>query len=141
MAGPNRVFSDARFATPELRRASDAALAAELEGLFARRDSSEWQRLSLPLGLGCVRADLSVAQFLLDDPHAREEQLAPEVHHPRFGPMRRWGPLVICDDGPGQLEAGALAGDHSDALLREIGRSEEQIAALRAARVVASEPV
>ena len=140
-AGPHRAFSDARFATPELRRDNDEALAVALEELFAERGASEWQALAVEQGVGCVRADLSVGEFLLDDEHARQEGLAPEVVHQRFGQTRRWAPLVLCDGGPGQLLPGALAGDHTDALLREIGRNDAQIQALRAQRVAASEPV
>ena len=37
--------------------------------------------------------------------------------------------------------AGALAGDHTDALLSELGRTPDEIARLRQERVVASEAV
>jgi crotonobetainyl-CoA:carnitine CoA-transferase CaiB-like acyl-CoA transferase len=140
-AGPHRVFDDARFATPELRLEHDAELGAALEGLFAQRGAAAWQALLVPHGVGCVRADTSTGEFLLDDPHARQAGLAPEVDHERFGRTRRWGPLVVCNGGPEEWLPGALAGDHTDALLRELGRSDEQIARLRAQRVVASEPV
>jgi crotonobetainyl-CoA:carnitine CoA-transferase CaiB-like acyl-CoA transferase len=38
------------------------------------------------------------------------------------------------------LGPGALAGEHTDALLAELGHTSDEIAALRAAGVVDSEP-
>jgi crotonobetainyl-CoA:carnitine CoA-transferase CaiB-like acyl-CoA transferase len=140
-AGPHAVFADSRFETPASRHDHDEDLGQALEGLFAERDADSWQQLLLGHGVGCVRADGSVGDFLLDDPHAEAEGLVPEVVHRRFGPTRRWGPLVICNGGPEGLGPGALAGGHTDELLREIGRSDAEIAALRDRRIVASEPV
>lgn len=139
--GSHRVFSDARFPTVELRREHDDALSGALEELFAEREAAAWQELLVGHGVGCVRADGSVGEFLLDDAHARDERLAPQVQHRRFGRTHRWGPLVVCNGGPETLLPGALAGDHTDALLRELGRNDAQIARLRAQQVVASEPV
>jgi crotonobetainyl-CoA:carnitine CoA-transferase CaiB-like acyl-CoA transferase len=140
-AGPHPVFSDASFATADLRREHDDALAAALASLFAERDAQVWQDLLLAQGVGCVRADGSVGGFLLDDPHADAEGLVPEVEHRRFGRTRRWGPLVVCNGGPESLGPGALAGGHTNELLRELGRSPAEIEELRSRRVVASEAV
>jgi crotonobetainyl-CoA:carnitine CoA-transferase CaiB-like acyl-CoA transferase len=134
------IFSDSRFATIESRREHAEALGEALEELFVSRDASDWQSLLLAQGVGCVRADSRMGEFWADDPHARAEELAPEVEHARFGRTRRWGPLVVCNGGPGALGAGVLAGANTDALLCELGYDDDEIEQLRHQGVVASEP-
>ena len=65
----------------------------------------------------------------------------PECTHTRFGTHRRWGPVVRIDGGPPALGPGVLSGEQTDEILVELGRSADEIAVLRAAHVVASEPV
>ena len=67
-------------------------------------------------------------------------ELAPECTHARFGRHRRWGPIVHVNGG-GCAGPGVLAGQHTDVILAGLGRSPADVATLRAARVVASEPV
>ena len=64
---------------------------------------------------------------------------APECHHARFGDIRRWGPLVTVGGPASAYGPGVLAGEHTDAILRELGHTELEIAQLRTDRVVASE--
>jgi crotonobetainyl-CoA:carnitine CoA-transferase CaiB-like acyl-CoA transferase len=137
--GSHAVFSDSRFATIKSRREYAEPLGEALEALFAERDAGSWQALLLSQGVGCVRADVSTGEFWMEDPHALAEGLAPEVEHARFGRTRRWGPLVVCNGGPGALGAGVLAGANTDALLRELGHDEDDIERLREQGVVASE--
>ena len=53
---------------------------------------------------------------------------------------RRWGPIVLVDGGSPAYGPGVLAGEHTDRLLAELGHTADATA-LRAARVVGSEPV
>ncbi len=125
----------------------DAELAMEvgrtntrLEGLFLARTADEWEARLLAKGVGCVRADgPGPGRFWLDDPHVHENGLVPVVNHARFGDVRRWGATVHVN-GPAVEPAPApLCGEHTDAILRELGRDDEAISKLRAAGVVASE--
>jgi hypothetical protein len=68
-------------------------------------------------------------------------EFAPLCTHTRFGTHRRWGPVVRVNGGLDAYGPGVLAGEQTDEILAELGRSSEEIAALRASRVVASEPV
>jgi len=82
---------------------------------------------------------------LIDNTFAHDEQVlvndfTPLTSHVRFGAYRRWGPVVLVDGGPPAV-GGVLAGEQTDEILAAIGRTPEQIAALRAAGVVASEAV
>ena len=133
---------DARFATLRSRREHDAVLAEQLAAWLATRSADEWQALLLVARVGCVRADgPTLGSFLAHDPHVSENGFTPECTHARFGPHRRWGPLVSVGGLAPAYAAGALAGDHTDALLAELGYSAGEIERLRKDQIVASEPV
>ena len=55
--------------------------------------------------------------------------------------MRRWGPLATVDGALPGYGPSPLAGEHTDALLEELGYDAAEIARLREDGVVASEPI
>jgi len=126
--------NDPRFESAESRRSNDAILADALAELFTNRTAVAWEQLLVPARVGCVRVATQVGAFLMSRP-----DLTAEVDHLRFGTTRRWGPLVICNGGNVALGAGVLAGQHTDALLGELGFSSNEIEQLRAAKTVGSE--
>ena len=140
--GRGDLASDPRFATREARRAHDAELCAELRTLFLERTADAWEQLLAPQGVGCVRADAdSPGTFLSDDPQIEANGWDLEAEHTLWGRYRRHGPQVTLERTPGSYRAGALAGEHGDAILEELGYDAEGIARLRADRVVSSEPL
>jgi crotonobetainyl-CoA:carnitine CoA-transferase CaiB-like acyl-CoA transferase len=56
-----------------------------------------------------------------------------------MGDYQRWGPVVTFEKNPGRYGGGMLAGEHTDAILGELGFGAEQVADLRARNVVWSE--
>ncbi|MCH2172709.1 CoA transferase [Myxococcota bacterium] len=133
---------DDRFETHEQRCENEGALTEVLGTLFQSRDADEWEQKLLAQGVGCVRADgVSPGSFWALDPHVLDNGFAPLCHHARFGEYRRWGPLVTVGDAKPSYGPGTLAGQHTDAILAELGLSAERIAELRNQQVVASEPV
>lgn len=133
---------DPRFEGREARRKHDQALAAEIAALFQLRDASGWEKLLTERNVGCVRADgASVGEFFTQDPQILANGLAPGCRHARFGEMRRWGPLTTVDGTLPSYGPSPLAGEHTDALLEELGHTAAEIAQLREAGVVASEPI
>lgn len=121
---------------------ADPDLAEGLAPMFAERDADDWEKQLTAEGVGCVRADsVYPGGFFANDAHARQNQLATPTQHARLGEIRRWGPLVTCGGGAESYGPGALAGDHTDSLLAELGRDATEIARLGAAGVVESEPV
>jgi crotonobetainyl-CoA:carnitine CoA-transferase CaiB-like acyl-CoA transferase len=134
------LADDPRFHITPTRRANDAALAAALSAVFAAADAEQWERRLSAAGIGCVRADGSVAgEFWLQDAHVRANGLALLRHHVRHGEYLRHGPLLTFSDSPLRCGAGTLAGEHTDALLQELGYDAAAIARLRADKVVWSE--
>ena len=134
------LAADPRFASAEARSEHDGALAEELADLFATQDADDWERTLVPAGVGCVRADgPPPGEFWADDEHVRANGFAPLAEHARYGTLRRHGPVVTLSETPGRYGPGSLAGDHTDAILREFGYDEDSIAALRADAIVWSE--
>jgi crotonobetainyl-CoA:carnitine CoA-transferase CaiB-like acyl-CoA transferase len=133
--------SDARFATPAARAANDAELSTLLADLLGKRPAEEWEQRMVAERVAGVRADASTpGPFFAHHEQVLANELSPECTHARFGTHRRWGPIVRVNGG-GPAGPGVLAGEHTDVILAALGRTPDDIAALRAARVVASEPV
>jgi crotonobetainyl-CoA:carnitine CoA-transferase CaiB-like acyl-CoA transferase len=133
---------DPRFEGREARRQHDAALAAEIASLLQQRDANTWEKHLTERNVGCVRADgASVGEFFTQDPHILANGLAPRCRHARFGELHRWGPLTTVDEALPSYGPSPLAGEHTDALLEELGHTAAEIAELREAGVVASEPI
>jgi crotonobetainyl-CoA:carnitine CoA-transferase CaiB-like acyl-CoA transferase len=111
-----------------------------LGSVFAKRAADDWEAQLVPRGVACVSAEAGrPGQFFAHHEQVRQNDLAPLAKHARFGEYRRWGPLVTVGGPAPSYGPGALAGEHTDALLSELGHSAQDIARLRAARVVASE--
>jgi crotonobetainyl-CoA:carnitine CoA-transferase CaiB-like acyl-CoA transferase len=126
------ALGDAALASPEAR--DECALEAH----FLERSADEWEALLLPQQVGCARADgPAQGRFWASDVHVRENAFVAPTQHAAHGDVLRWGALVHVNGVPEQRGAAPLCGQHSHALLAELGRSEAEIAALGAQGVVA----
>jgi crotonobetainyl-CoA:carnitine CoA-transferase CaiB-like acyl-CoA transferase len=128
-----QALGDAALSSPEER--TEAALEAH----FRTRSAEAWEALLLRAGVGCVRADgPSPGGVWAEDAHVRENRFVARQQHAAYGDVLRWGALVHVNGAPEQRLAAPVCGQHSDALLGELGRSAEEIASLRAKGVVAT---
>jgi crotonobetainyl-CoA:carnitine CoA-transferase CaiB-like acyl-CoA transferase len=140
LAGVPELARDPRFTSDAGRREHDSELSETLSKVFSERPAGDWERLLAPRGIGCVRADGPVpGEFWLDDAHVRENGFVTEVAHARYGKHLRWGPMATLHGSPAVPGPGALGGDHTSAILREIGYSDTDVARLYSAGVVWSE--
>jgi crotonobetainyl-CoA:carnitine CoA-transferase CaiB-like acyl-CoA transferase len=127
------ALGDTSLASPEAR--DERALEAH----FRKRSADEWEAALAPQQVGCVRADgPAQGRFWASDAHARENAFVVRTHHATHGDVLRWGALVHVNGAPEQRVAAPLCGQHTHAVLAELGRSATEIAALRAQGVVAS---
>jgi crotonobetainyl-CoA:carnitine CoA-transferase CaiB-like acyl-CoA transferase len=132
------LAGDPRFATEDSRVANDGALAQVLEDVFATKTAQHWEDALLAADVGCVVAHREPPEAVLQsDEFARAADLLVEVDHPTFGAHVRLKPYVSFSRSTTVAEPGSLAGQHTEAILSELGYSAEAIADLRDRKVVA----
>ena len=126
---------DARFLTVESRLRYRPELWAEIRPIFKTATSADWMdRLaaeSVPAG-PIYRMDEVFA-----DPQVRHLGMAAPVIHPTRGEIELVAqPVRLSRTPPGISRPGPETGEHTDEILGALGLSAEEIARLRAARVV-----
>jgi crotonobetainyl-CoA:carnitine CoA-transferase CaiB-like acyl-CoA transferase len=111
------------------------ALDAAIEEITRQRDSAEWierfNKAGVPAG-PIYRMDQVFA-----DPQVKHLGIAQPVDHPVLGRFEVVGQAVTLSRTPSRLKtASPDPGEHSDAILRELGYSDADIAGLRHRKVV-----
>jgi crotonobetainyl-CoA:carnitine CoA-transferase CaiB-like acyl-CoA transferase len=138
--GRDALNNDDRYKTVESRRAHDLDLANELAGFFATHAADAVETTALNAGVGCVRADRGgFGEFQLAEIDAGRYALAREVDDLAGG--RRWRPAATIEmHGVDEVGPACKAGQHTVAILGELGYSAEAIDDLLARRIVAATP-
>lgn len=131
-------LGDHRFASPESRAEHDAALVETLVAMFATRPAQDWEKDLCAAGVACVVAERTPVDGNMYDEGALGHQwgYVTTVEHPVIGEHTRLTPLVRFSRSGSVVEAGCAVGQHTDAVLRELGYADDRIAALRAAGIV-----
>ena len=120
----------------------EATMTAAIAEVFAQAPAAEWEARLTAVGVGCVQADAGpVGEFLSKDEHVLANGFSPVANHRRLGDVRRWGPLTRMAGGRTDYGPGVLAGQETNEILAEVGRSPEEIDRLKTTGVVWSEPV
>jgi crotonobetainyl-CoA:carnitine CoA-transferase CaiB-like acyl-CoA transferase len=126
-----RLASDPRFATHGARAANIDAVYAFVAQVMRGRTTAEWVAL---LEAGDIPAmPLNTVRTLLEDPHLGDVGFFRIMNHPTEGLLRVMdvpGDWSTCDPAV-RLHAPQL-GEHTEAVLREAGLSEAEIAAATA---------
>ena len=133
--GLENLLSDPRFQTSGDRRENDDALVTILGNAFQAGTSDEWLALlpqaDTPIALGQTMAELMKA------PHCQENAIIDEREHKDFGRVRLVGVGPRFSDMSGIIRRPAPAlGEHTEEVLVELGYGKEQIADLKAKRII-----
>ena len=115
--------------------AEEDAARREIEALIRTRDRDEWYERLAKADV-CVGKVYDVDEMVVD-PQVQHRRMIVEVQHPKHGTIREFGVAIKLSETPGSVRSAAPApGEHTDEVLKGLGLSPADIAALRAKAVV-----
>jgi crotonobetainyl-CoA:carnitine CoA-transferase CaiB-like acyl-CoA transferase len=129
---------DPRFATPALRDQHVDERLAMTQAELRHRTTQEWMERFEKAGVPCAPA--LTRREVIAHPQVRASGTIVELSHPTAGRLRQARPAARFSATPPALKRGApKLGEHNAEVLMELGRSKDEIAALRSARVIGVE--
>ena len=135
--GKPELAEDARFADPSARQRNADALASILEETFSRGKATHWFATLDAAGVPCELSDEERGQRMYQDPEALANGWFVSYEHAEFGKMHQFGPLVELSETPGKTGGPPpLLGEHTRAIMAELGYAEEETARLKDAGVI-----
>jgi formyl-CoA transferase len=136
LLGLDHLVADSRFDSVASRLRNRAALEPLIEAVTVTQPRAHWLA-------GCEAAGVPAGPIYsvpeaLDDVHARARGMVQELVHPQAGRVKGLGnPVKMSRTPPVMAKAAPRLGEDTDAILRELGLSDGEIASLRSEQVVA----
>ena len=124
-------LADARFTSATSRAEHDQALAEALAAIFAARSKHDWEGDLTAADVGCVAVPDVPPEVLLQLDESFEAGYAVEADSPIFGVHRRLSSVTRFSRSATKADGGCALGQHTDAVLSEIGYDAAEIADLR----------
>ena len=111
-------------------------LIATLERTFSQKSSEYW--LDALEAAGVPAGPIYDIEQVYRDPQVRAREMVVETDHPVAGRTSNIGIPIKLSETPGRFQRPApTLGQHTDEALRELGRTDAEIAALRSQGIVA----
>lgn len=134
-AGVASLWEDPRFATNPTRVVHHAELRQRLSPVLASRPRAHWIEILTDAGVPC--GDVRDVPEALADPQILAREMIQSVEHATAGMLKVVGVPIKLSETPGAVRsAPPTLGQHTDAILRELDIRDDEIARLRAERVI-----
>jgi crotonobetainyl-CoA:carnitine CoA-transferase CaiB-like acyl-CoA transferase len=132
------LADDDRFATEGARHQHRDELVAELSRVFLQQPAAQWERHLRGADVACVEvaAGPVEANFVDEGSLGRECGFVTETTHPMLDEVPRLASLVSFSRSSTMARGACLLGQHTTAVLTELGYDHSRIAALHAAGVI-----
>ncbi len=136
LLGLDHLVSDPRFDSVAHRLQNRTVLEPLIEAVTIGHPRAHW--LARCEAAGVPAGPIYSVPEALDDPHARARGMVQELPHPKLGRVKGLGnPVKMSRTPPVMAKVAPALGEDTEAILRELGLTETEIATLRADRVVA----
>ena len=124
-------LDDPRFTTPALRQRHINERLAMTQEAFRTRSAEEWMQRLTDAGVPC--APVLTRTQMLSNPQVLANEIVVETDHPVAGRIRQARPAACFSGTPAAIRhGGAALGEHTVAVLTDLGYSEAEIEALLA---------
>jgi crotonobetainyl-CoA:carnitine CoA-transferase CaiB-like acyl-CoA transferase len=136
VAGARDLLDNPDFATVPLRAKNRAALNAHLTEIIRRQPNAYWVEVLNQAGVPC--GPINTIDQTFADPQVRHLGIAKPIHHPKLGPVKAVGQPIHLSryPQPDALRPTPEQGQHTAAILAELGYDSAAVAALREKGVV-----
>lgn len=129
------IADDPRYATNAARVAHREELLDAVIPVFAGRTTAEW--VSRLIDAGVPAGPIYRMSEVMRDPQVLHREMVVDVEHPRAGRITVNGVPVKLSETPGSIRTPPpVLGEHTEAVLRDIGVREADIKTLRAEGVI-----
>ncbi len=130
LIGKPELAGDPRFETNVARVRNRDVLVPVLEAAMASRTSADWSAALDAAGLSC--GPINTLEQVFDHPQVQARGMRVEMDHPLSGTVPLVGsPLKLSASPVSYRRHPPTLGEHTDAILAELGRDAGEIAALR----------
>src|SRR5688572_29923833 len=143
LIGLEQHLTDPRFATYAKRKANEDPLVALVEPAVRRMHSDELEKGLMEAGVPCAKVNNFKEVF--EHPQIVARNVVTTVEHPRLGTMKvTHNPVLLDHDGPDVPRPAPMLGEHSQAILTEVGYDaatiDELVSSGVTKRVAAAQP-
>ena len=115
--------------------AEESAAREAIEGIIKTRDRDAWYDFLVKHDV-CVGKVYDVEE-MVQDPQINHRQMIVDVEHPTHGRVRQFGIAIKLSDTPGTIRTAApLSGEHTEAILKDLGLKGDEIAGLRQKKII-----